>query len=290
MRGSQVSAIQVILLAVIQGITELFPVSSLGHAVIIPALFHWNVDQDAFLPFLVVMHLGTAIALLAYFWRAWFDFALAVLANRGADPAAERRVFWRVVVATVPAVVVGAVFEKLLRHIFASAEIAAAFLVVNGLVLFVVERLKRPAAAVQGGGGAARRLDDLSWGQAVFVGVCQCFALIPGISRSGMTMAGGFLSGLDHEDAARFSFLTATPIILGAAVLEVPKLHKLPNGGGHLGSMAWGAGLIAGVTAYVSVWALMRWFQRQEFKAFDPFAYYCWAAGAISLVLLVLHV
>ncbi len=286
------SAIQVILLAVIQGITELFPVSSLGHAVIIPSLFHWKVEEDAFLPFLVVMHLGTALALLAYFWRAWVDFALAVLANRGAQPAAERRVFWRVVVATIPAVIVGAVFEKLLRHIFASAEIAAAFLVVNGLVLFVVERLKRPAVAVQrdASGGGARRLDELSWGQALFVGVCQCFALIPGISRSGMTMAGGFLSGLDHEDAARFSFLTATPIILGAAVLEVPKLHKLPNGGGHLGSMAWGAGLIAGVTAYVSVWALMRWFQRQEFKAFDPFAYYCWAAGAISLVLLVLHV
>ena len=290
------SAIQVILLAVIQGITELFPVSSLGHAVIIPALFHWNVDEAAFLPFLVVMHLGTAIALLAFFWRAWWDFALAVLANRGAQPAAERRVFWRVVVATIPAVVVGAVFEKLLRHVFASAEIAAAFLVVNGLVLFVVERLKRPGggaqAAVDPGapGGTAHRLDELSWGQAVFVGVCQCFALIPGLSRSGLTMAGGLLSGLDHEDAARFSFLTATPIILGAAVLEVPKLHKLPNGGGHLGSMAWGAGLIAGVTAYVSVWALMRWFNRHEFKAFDPFAYYCWAAGAISLALLVLHV
>ena len=287
------SAIQVILLAVIQGITELFPVSSLGHAVIVPTLFHWNVAQDGpgFLPFLVVMHLGTAVALLAYFWRDWWDFALAVLANRGADPAAERRVFWRVVVATIPAVIVGALFEKLLRHVFASAEIAAAFLVVNGLVLFVVERLKRPAALPQDAAvPGARRLDELSWAQALFVGMCQCFALIPGISRSGMTMAGGFLSGLGHEDAARFSFLTATPIILGAAVLEVPKLHKLPNGGGHLGSVAWGAGLIAGVVAYVSVWALMRWFKRHDFKAFDPFAYYCWAAGAISLALLVLHV
>ena len=287
------SAIQVILLAVIQGITELFPVSSLGHAVIIPSLFHWNVEQDGpgFLPFLVVMHLGTAVALLAYFWRDWLDFALAVLANRGADPAAERRVFWRVVAATIPAVILGALFEKLLRHVFASAEIAAAFLVVNGLVLFVVERLKRPSALPQGAAApGARSLDELSWGQALFVGVCQCFALIPGLSRSGMTMAGGFLCGLDHEDAARFSFLTATPIILGAAVLEVPKLHKLPGGGGHLGSVAWGAGLIAGVVAYVSVWALMRWFKRHEFKAFDPFAYYCWAAGAISLALLVLHV
>ena len=279
------SAIQVVLLAVIQGVTELFPVSSLGHAVIVPTLLHWNIEQDgpAFLPFLVVMHLGTAIALLAYFWRDWLNFALAVLANRGPDPAAERRVFWRVVVATIPAVIVGGLFEKILRRAFSSAELAAAFLVVNGLVLFVAERLKRPNL----GEGGSERLDQMSWGKAVFVGVCQCFALIPGISRSGMTMAGGFLSGLDHENAARFSFLTATPIILGATVLEAPKLHKA---GGHLGGVAWGAGLIAGVVAYVSVWALMRWFSRTEFKAFDPFAIYCWAAGAISLALLVLHV
>ena len=274
------SAIQIILLAVLQGVTELFPVSSLGHAVIVPTLLHWNVEQEGpgFLPFLVVMHLGTAVALLIYFWRDWWDFALAVLANRGAQPEAERRVFWRVVVATIPAVIVGGLFEKLLRHAFASAEIAAAFLVVNGLVLFVAERLKRPGS---------QRLDQLSWGQALFVGVCQCFALIPGISRSGMTMAGGFLSGLDHEDAARFSFLTATPVILGAAVLEVPKLHKA---GGHLGAVAWGAGLIAGVVAYVSLSVLMSWFRTREFKAFDPFAIYCGVAGAIALGLLVLHV
>ena len=272
------SAIQVILLAVLQGVTELFPVSSLGHVVIVPSLLRWNLDQGApdFLPFLVVMHLGTAAALLIYFWRDWLDFALAVL-GRGADPAAERRVFWRVVVATLPAVVVGALFEKLLRHAFASAMIAAAFLVVNGVALFAVERMKRP----QG-----RRLDQLGWGHALLIGACQCLALIPGISRSGMTMGGGLLSGLDHEDAARFSFLTATPIILGAAVLEVPKLHR---DGGHLGGVAWGAGMIAGVVAYVSVWALMRWFKRHEFKAFDPFAIYCAAAGVIAFVLLALH-
>ena len=273
------SAIQVILLAVLQGVTELFPVSSLGHAVILPTLLHWNVEQDGpgFLPFLVVMHLGTAVALLAFFWRDWWSFATAVLANRGPDPAAERRVFWRVVLATIPAVVVGALLEKLFRRAFASAELAAAFLVVNGLVLFVAERLKRPAR---------RPLDELSWLQALFVGACQCLALIPGISRSGMTMAGGFLSGLDHEDAARFSFLTATPIILGAAVLEVPKLHR---GGGHLGATAWGAGLIAGVVAYVSVWALMRWFKMREVKAFDPFALYCVVAGLFALGLLAVR-
>ncbi|WP_158912920.1 undecaprenyl-diphosphate phosphatase [Caulobacter sp. S45] len=274
------STIQVILLAVLQGVTELFPVSSLGHAVIVPSLLHWNVDQNGagFLPFLVVMHLGTAVALLVYFWRDWWDFAMAVLLNRGARAQQDRRLFWRVVVATIPAVVVGFAFEKLLRHVFASAMIAAIFLIVNGVILFAAERLKRQAT---------RRIDELSWGHALFIGVCQCLALIPGISRSGTTMVGGFLSGLDHEDAARFSFLTATPIILGAAVLEVPKLHKE---GAHFSTQAWGAGVVAGAVAYVSLWALMRWFKKHEFKAFDPFAIYCWLAGAVSLALLAMGV
>lgn len=273
------TALQVLVLAVIQGVTELFPVSSLGHAVIIPQLLHWNMREDdpGFLPFLVVMHLGTAVALLIYFWRDWFDFAQAVVLNRGDRAAYERALFWRVVVATIPAVIVGFVLEKLLRRAFASAEIAAVFLIVNGVILFAAERLARRT-------GEPRPLDRLGFGHAALIGLCQCAALIPGISRSGATMAGGFLSGLDHEDAARFSFLTATPVILGAAVLEVPKLHKA---GGHFGGVAWGAGVVAGVVAYFSVWGLMRWFRRHEFKAFDPFAYYCWAAGAVSLVVLL---
>lgn len=276
------TALQVVVLAIIQGVTELFPVSSLGHAVILPPLLHWGLREDdpGFLPFLVVMHLGTATALLAYFWRDWLQFALAVLGGKGPRAVQERALFWRVVVATIPAVIVGFLLEKLLRRVFASAEIAAAFLIVNGVVLFVVERLKRNAGA--------RRLDQLGWGQSLLIGACQCFALIPGISRSGVTMAGGLLCGLDHEDSARFSFLTATPVILGAGVLEVPKLHKLSQhgAGAHFGAVSLGAGLIAGVVAYVSLWALMRWFKRQEFKAFDPFAYYCWAAGALALVVL----
>jgi undecaprenyl-diphosphatase len=223
--------------------------------------------------------LGTAVALLIYFWRDWLDFALAVVLNRGDRAAYERALFWRIVVATIPAVVIGFLLEKLLRKAFASAELAAAFLILNGVMLFVAERLNRGAHT----GTRARGLDQLGWGHAFLIGCCQCLALIPGISRSGATMAGGFLSGLDHADAARFSFLTATPVILGAAVLEVPKLHKA---GGHFGGIAVGAGIVAGVVAYASIWALMRWFKRHEFKAFDPFAYYCGAAGVFALVAL----
>jgi len=141
------TTLQAIILAIVQGITELFPISSLGHAVILPALLHWNIDQNAegFLPFLAVMHLGTAIALLGYFWRDWWSFGMSVLRFRDPRAAADRRLFWRVVVATIPAVVIGFLFEKALRKGFGAPELAAGFLIVNGFMLFAAERLKRSA-------------------------------------------------------------------------------------------------------------------------------------------------
>ncbi len=276
---------QAILLALIQGVTELFPVSSLGHAVILPDLFNWNIaqDEDTWLPFLVVMHLGTAIALLLYFWRDWTEFGLAVLLNRGPRPAEERRLFWRVVVATIPAVILGGLFEKHLRHLFSSDTvwIVCIVLILNGVLLFAADRIKRPTE---------KSLDALSWLDALVIGIWQCAALIPGISRSGTTMIGGFRAGLDHKDAARFSFLTATPIIIGATVFELPKLlkHHEKSGAAFGGSMleyALIAGVVAGVAAFVSLWLLMRWFKGHEVKAFSPFAYYCMGFGALFLAI-----
>jgi undecaprenyl-diphosphatase len=273
------TALQAIVMAVLQGVTELFPISSLGHAVIAPKLLGWtNVDEAAegFLPFLAVMHLGTAIALLGFFWRDWLSFAGAVI--RFSDPAgaADRRLFWRVVVATIPAVVIGFLFEKMLRQGFAAPALAAGFLILNGFMLFAAERIRRRAD---------RPLSQLRWADAVIIGFWQCLALIPGMSRSGATMAGGYLCGLDHEDAARFSFLTATPIILGAVALEAPKLIHEHQG---FGALALLAGVVAGVTALISVWALMRWFKTHEVRGFTPFAIYCWLAGAGSLAWLIL--
>jgi undecaprenyl-diphosphatase len=272
------TGLQAIILAIVQGITELFPISSLGHAVILPALLHWNVDENAegFLPFLAVMHLGTAIALLAYFWRDWLSFAGGVL--RFGDPSgrADRRLFWRVVVATIPAVIIGFLFEKTLRAGFGAPVLAAGFLIVNGGMLLAAERLKRAAVL---------RLDQLSWAQAGIIGLWQCLALIPGLSRSGATMAGGYICGLNHEDSARFSFLTATPIILGAVALEAPKLIHHHSG---FSATAVLAGVVAGVTALVSVIALMRWFKSHEARGFLPFAVYCILAGAGAAAWLLL--
>jgi undecaprenyl-diphosphatase len=273
------TTLQAIILAIVQGITELFPVSSLAHAVLLPAVLGWKVDEGAegFLPFLVVMHVGTALALLLYFWRDWLNFATAVLIRRGPKAQGERRIFWRVVVATIPAVIVGAVFEKPLQHIFGSPVLVAGFLVANGVMLFAAERLK---------GRQDRELARLRWLDAVVIGLWQCLALIPGFSRSGATMAGGYLAGLDHEDAARFSFLTATPIILGAAVKEAPKLLKMHDA---FSSTALIAGGVAGVVAFISVALLMRWFRQPEVKGFDPFAIYCALAGAGCLVWLLMR-
>jgi undecaprenyl-diphosphatase len=268
------TALQAIILAIVQGITELFPISSLGHAVIMPKLLGWNVDQasEDFLPFLVVMHLGTAVALLLYFWRSWFDFLMAVVFRRGPRAAQEGRLFWRVVVATIPAVILGAGLEHILRKGFGAPKIAAVFLIANGVMLFVADRWR---------GRSERSIDQLRWGDALVIGLWQCLALIPGFSRSGATMAGGYLAGLKHEDAARFSFLTATPVILGATVLEAPKLLHHHSSLGHVAILA---GVVAGVVAFISIAVLMRWFRAHEEKGgFTPFAVYCVLAGAGAL-------
>ncbi len=278
------TAFQAIFTAILQGITELFPVSSLGHAVVLPALLGWQIDQHSpsFLPFLVVLHLGTAAALLIYFWRDWIQLLLAVLGRPTERPrSAELRLLVLIIIATIPAAIVGFALNKFLRGLFGVPSVAAFFLIVNGFVLFAGERLKRRAS------GVSTELAALDWRGALMIGLWQCTALIPGVSRSGVTMVGGLLAGLHHKDSARFSFLIATPIIIGAAVLEVPKLlhHDGTTGGGITG-LAVFAGLVAGITAYLSIAFLMRYFKTHDFEALDPFAWYCWAAGALSLALL----
>ncbi|HLW90059.1 MAG TPA: undecaprenyl-diphosphate phosphatase [Roseiarcus sp.] len=272
------TTIQAIVMALLQGVTELFPVSSLGHAVVLPRLVGWTIDQRApdFLPYLVVMHLGTAIALLIYFRRDWFAFLGSLISPSSPRARADRRIFLFVVLATIPAVIVGAVLRKLLGEAFGSPMTAAIFLVVNGVILFLGDRIA---------GQSVGELDQLNWKGALAIGVAQCAALIPGISRSGATIVAGVVAGLKHEDSARFSFLMAPPIMLGATVHEAPALlHE----GATLGGAAILSGVIAGVVAYLSTAFLMRYFNRHEFEALNPFAYYCWAAGVISLAIIVL--
>jgi undecaprenyl-diphosphatase len=282
---------QAAFLGFLQGATELFPVSSLGHAVILPTLLHWTYKQSdpTFLPFLVLLHLGTAGALLILYWKDWVRIVRGFFtaAVRGRIESADERLAMLLVVGTVPTGLVGVFFQKQLQGLFASPRVAAGFLVVNGFLLLGFELLRRRAerrARLEGKERVEQEeafadVSQLSYRAASLVGLCQVLALFPGISRSGVTMGGGLLAGLRHQEAARFSFLLATPIIAAAGVLEVPELI---HPGVPIASYLFGA-LLAGLAAYGSARFLIRYFRSGRL---DPYGWYCVAAGVGALLLL----
>jgi len=294
-----VTYFQAVFLGLLQGVTELFPVSSLGHTVILPKLLGWNdlvaaqsANESFFLAFLVGLHVATALALVVFYWRTWVDIVRGILVSLRTRriETSTQRLGWLLVVATIPAGLVGVAFEHPLRTLFAKPLAAAAFLFLNGLVLATAEAFRRRAevrsiALTHGlNPDGARRLDTLEFREAGVVGVAQVFALLAGVSRSGITIAAGLVRGLDHEDAARFSFLLATPIILAAGVYKLPDLLG-PDGHGVLGQVLVGSAAAA-VAAYVSVRFLTRYFTT---RTLTPFAVYCLVAGAGLLAWFGLH-
>jgi undecaprenyl-diphosphatase len=279
-----ISYFQGLVLGLLQGIAEPFPISSLGHAVIFPRLLGWNIHQNDkfFLTFLVATHFATAVVLFFMFWNDWKRILGGLwrsIAQREIRDSDER-LAWLLVVATVPAGVLGLLLEHKLRTLFASAASAAAFLIVNGILLLLFERLRKRAPR-EGDylGDTDERLSHLTWRQTVAVGTSQAAALVPGISRSGITMGGGLLVGLSNEDAARFSFLLATPIIGAAALLKLPELFGA-DGKGVRGPALVGA-LAAALTTYFAVRFLLRYF---ETNRLTPFGIYCIAAGLICTI------
>lgn len=271
------------MLGLLQGVSELFPVSSLGHTVILPKLVGWNIHQNAayFLTFLVALHLATALVLLAFFWHDWVRIVKGLgrsLRDReiGADP--DAKLGWLLVVGTIPAGILGLTLQDSLRKLFASPEYASIFLACNGLLLFGAELLRRRAPRTEDDDDT-RIARTVGWWESFTVGAAQAIALIPGFSRSGAAMGGGLLVGLSHKDAARFAFLLATPIILAAAVLKLPQLAG-PQGNGVRGPALVGA-LCAAVTAYLAVRFLMRYF---ETRTLTPFAVYCLCAGTAAAI------
>jgi undecaprenyl-diphosphatase len=279
-----ISYFQAAMLGLLQGVSELFPVSSLGHSVILPRLVGWHIRQNDpfFITFLVATHLATAIVLLLFFWRDWVRIVKGLgrsLRDRQIAPDdTDAKLGWLLVVGTIPAGLLGLLLEHKLRSVFASAQSAAIFLCLNGLVLYGAELLRRraPVAAEEDDTRIAR---TVSWRDAVFVGAAQALALIPGLSRSGATMGGGLLVGLSHKDAARFAFLLATPIIGAAAALKLPELAG-PTGNGVRGPALVGA-LCSAVTAYLAVRFLMKYFERNTLM---PFAIYCFLAGGAAAI------
>jgi undecaprenyl-diphosphatase len=334
------SYLQAIVIALVQGFTELFPVSSLGHSVIVPAWIggNWqtlptqsaqgNSESSFYLAFLVALHVSTALALLWFFRADWIRIIAGFIRSlrrslsdrEFSATGSDERLAWLIVIATIPVGLTGLLLEHTFRTLFAKPEAASIFLTINGLILLAGERFRRRAAAIQpqahgaavprrpiAGGSpdldlqhavphtkrrGPRSVDELEQAYAsdvrisripyrdgLFVGLLQVFALLPGISRSGITMVGGLWRGLDHEDAARFAFLLATPPILAAGVLKLPSLFG--HAGAHIhGQVAVGF-VITGLAAYVSVRWLVRYFRT---GTLTPFAIYCLLAGLASIV------
>jgi undecaprenyl-diphosphatase len=307
---SELTYLEAIVVGAFQGVTELFPVSSLGHSILVPALVggRWAHDlnvsapESPYLAFIVGLHVATAAALLVFFWRDWLRIVggfVSSLRYRRLRTSGER-LAWLLIVGTIPVGICGLLLEHLFRTTLGRPIPAAAFLIANGVVLYGGERLRRradaaapvPATTAAGGPGSARdadaaadaRLAQLSLGRGALIGSAQVLALLPGLSRSGVTMAAGLLRGLSHEDAARFSFLLATPVILAAGALKIPDLVG-PLGAGIGGPII--AGSIASfVSAYLAVRFLTRYF---ETRTLTPFAIYCVLFGTASLIWLVAH-
>lgn len=271
------------LLALLQGVSELFPISSLGHTVLIPALFHWTLDRKdpSFLAFVVVLHLGTALALVLFYWRDWIVIVRALVASvlRGRiEDSRDERIAWLLVVGTVPVGLLGLIFQDPIRNLFGSTMLVAIFLIVNAFIMFFGEFLRKRQHDDLG--KQYIQLQQLSWLQSILVGVAQALALFPGISRSGSSIVAGLLVDLDHEDAAKYSFLLATPVIFAASVLEIPKLWA-PQA--HVVALQAAAGcVVSGIAAYASVAFLTRYFKHNDLR---PFGWYCLAFGVLCLVL-----
>lgn len=287
--------IQAIIIGVLQGVTELFPISSLGHSVLVPAWLGWenlvgsqSSGESFYLAFLVGLHLATAVALLVHYRRDWVGIGRGLIRSTATRriTTPEARLGWLLIVATIPVGVLGLIFEHSLRTLFAKPLAAAVFLTVNGVILLGGELVRRrvpvpvrsvgAAAAVQ---TRSRSIDELSFGNGLLIGAAEILALFAGISRSGVTMVAGLLRGLDHEHAARFSFMLATPVILAAGLYKLPDLLG-PNGSGIRGQILVGS-IVAGLAAYVSVRFLERFFRANTLL---PFAVYSLAVGSLSIL------
>ena len=291
-----ITYLQAIILGLIQGVTELFPISSLGHSVLIANLFNWNTiladqskSESFFLSFLVVLHVATASALLIFYRKIWIriisGFFRSLRARRIGD--SDAKLAWLIIAATIPAGLTGLIFEHSLRTQFAKPLSAIIFIIINGCILLVgdhylnIHPKRKPVQATVGRpltSTVQTTSDTITFGRAGIIGLAQTFALFAGISRSGVTMVSGLYSGLDHEDAARFSFLLATPLILAAGMIKLPDFFSNLDTGVRGPILA--GGLVAGVAAYLTVRFLDKYFQN---KTLRPFGIYCIGIGLFML-------
>ena len=285
------TTLQAIILGSFQGIAELFPISSLGHSIVFPALVGWNINEHSpfFLAFLIATHFATALVLFLFFWKDWKRILAglwrSVRQRSIASDDTDAKLGWLLVIGTVPAGLLGLIFEKQIRLFLIAPTVAAFFIAMNGLLLLAAERMRKRAAQNDAVSDSSTRLAHLSWKKAFATGTMQALALIPGFSRTGASLAGGLWAGLSREDALHFSLLLATPIIGAAALLKLPGLvlHGTPA---MLSAAAAGAAAAA-LTSYISARIFTRYLHTGN-NTLIPFAIYCLIAGTTAFLILTI--
>lgn len=266
--------LQSLILGIIQGATEFLPVSSSGHLVLVPWLLGWQEAGESNLAFDVLVHWGTLVAVFGYFWRDIWRIAAAVwdgVRYRNFMGSPDARMGWFILVGSIPAALAGFLLEDWFEEIFGNPLAAATLLFATAGLLFFAERTGR----------RDRKLDAMRWGDAILIGCAQTLAILPGISRSGATIAAGLGRGIERAEAARYSFLLGVPVILGAGAVQLLKLFQAGGLAGQIGVLL--AGFIsAAVVGYLAIHTLLLYVRRRPLY---PFALYCLLFGVFSLVM-----
>jgi undecaprenyl-diphosphatase len=274
-------SIQALIMGLVQGLTEFIPVSSSGHLILVPWLFGWKDPFINSVAFTVILHMGTLLALLVYFWRDWVTLipaGLATIRDRSFKGDANRKLAWLIAIATIPAILVGPIFEGTFETLVRDPAPVAIMLCVGAAILWLADRW----------GMKAREIGSLTFANAFGIGVAQVIALVPGISRSGISISAGLFLGLKREAAARFSFLMATPVVAGAGVWEARKLvtHDAANGDAALNLIVIGF-VTAAISGLLAIHFMLEFLRRRPVTIFV--VYRVLAAIAVFIVLLSPH-
>lgn len=258
---------QAVVMGIVQGLGEFLPISSSAHLVLVPWFFNW---LDPGLTFDIALHIGTLIAVIAYFWRDWVKLIRGAFQG---TKSKEGRLFWYLVLATIPGAIMGLLLEEKAETVFRNPVLIAVMLIVLGVILYWADRKGRKLTDV----------NNISLGQSLMIGISQALAIIPGVSRSGITMTTGLLLGLTREGAARFSFLLSAPVIFGAGLIKVPDILANP---GMINTPFLIGMLVSALSGAASIGFLLKYVQKKNFL---PFVWYRFLLGSVVLLVALMR-
>lgn len=268
---------QAFVLGIVQGLTEFIPVSSTGHLVLVPALFGWEFDSQSAFIFDILVQWGTLLAVVTYFRRELMALLRGLWAGfRHRQPFGEpsARLAWLLLLSSVPAAIAGLLLKHVVEDAINSTLAVSIFLLANALILFVSERMSR----------FGRKLQNLEVSDSLWIGFAQILALFPGVSRSGSTIAAGLIRNLERGEAARFSFLMAIPVMLGAGLVALLDLSKVADASSQIGPLIVGF-LAATIVGYLAIRWLLRFLSQRSLYIFAAYCFLIGSAGMIAAVL-----